>query len=143
MRSRRIWPRRGIGIDLAQHWRPGREGHAATHFSPSPSEMSALGPIASFSPLVRPLPIYPDSRHAQSQSACLKGANNHALQQTAVIRSPRRRGRAARVRPKGLAVFGSLQISECKALTAASRLSTGTNKFTECGDKTYLSAIIR
>ena len=37
---------------------------------------------------------------------------------------------------------GSLQISECKALTAASRLSTGTNKFTECGDKTYLSAII-
>src|SRR6266850_7649912 len=27
-------------------------------------------------------------------------------------------------------------------MTAASRLSTGTNKFTECGDKTYLSAMI-
>ena len=40
------------------------------------------------------------------------------------------------------AAVGSLQISECKALTAASWLSTGTNKFTECGDKTYLSAII-
>jgi hypothetical protein len=38
--------------------------------------------------------------------------------------------------------LGSLQVSECKALTAASRLSTGTNKFTECDDKTYLSAII-
>src|SRR6185295_12204437 len=31
---------------------------------------------------------------------------------------------------------------ECKALTAASRLSTGTNKLTECGDITYLSATI-
>jgi hypothetical protein len=37
---------------------------------------------------------------------------------------------------------GQRQISECKALTAASRLSTATNRFTECGDKTYLSATI-
>src|ERR1700738_1319737 len=41
-------------------------------------------------------------------------------------------------------LFGrnSHETCECKALTAASRLSTGTNKFTECGDKIYLSAII-
>src|SRR5580692_3278673 len=32
--------------------------------------------------------------------------------------------------------------SECKALTAASRLSTGTNRLTECGDNTYLSGTI-
>src|SRR5262249_7956352 len=31
---------------------------------------------------------------------------------------------------------------ECKALTAASRLPTGTKRLTECGDKTYLSATI-
>src|ERR1700759_2317641 len=32
--------------------------------------------------------------------------------------------------------------SECSALTAASRLSTGTNRLTECGDNTYLSGTI-
>jgi hypothetical protein len=32
--------------------------------------------------------------------------------------------------------------SECNALTAASRLSTGTNRLTECGDNTYLSGTI-
>src|SRR5215468_5911706 len=32
--------------------------------------------------------------------------------------------------------------SECKAFTADSRLSTGTNRLTECGDRTYLSATI-
>jgi hypothetical protein len=33
-------------------------------------------------------------------------------------------------------------ISACKALTVASRLSIGTNRLTECGDNTYLSAAI-
>src|SRR5882757_9904567 len=32
--------------------------------------------------------------------------------------------------------------SECNALTAASRFSTGTNRVTECGDNTYLSGTI-
>ena len=32
--------------------------------------------------------------------------------------------------------------SECNALTAASRLATGTNRLTECGDNTYLSGTI-
>jgi hypothetical protein len=32
--------------------------------------------------------------------------------------------------------------SECNALTAASRFSTGTNRLTECGDNTYLSGTI-
>jgi hypothetical protein len=32
--------------------------------------------------------------------------------------------------------------SECNALTAASRFSTGTNRLTECGDNTYMSGTI-
>ena len=50
--------------------------------------------------------------------------------------------RAAEQRDNQTEGVGDLQISECKALTAASRLSTGINRFTECDDKTYLSAII-
>ena len=34
------------------------------------------------------------------------------------------------------------RIPYAQSVAAASRLSTGTNRFTECGDKTYLSAII-
>src|SRR4029077_4837613 len=64
---------RGIGIDLAQHGPPGREGHAAAVFSPSPTEkcrrwVNRVVPTAN-----QLLPVYPEQQTFSSFIGISKG----------------------------------------------------------------------